>query len=118
MGLFKSLVDKMRDTRKDLEKKAAKAALEQGAKAARSALDSAGDAIEKAIFGDDDDPKRDEPKTKEPPDPFAKLKADEVAKKERARDDKRRAKERIANDAKLESDVDAELAELKTKLGK
>lgn len=118
MGLFKSLVDKMRDARKDLEKRAAKAALEQGAKAAKSALDSAGDAIEKAIFGVDDDGKRDERKSNAPPDPFAKLKADEVAKKERARDDKRRAKERIADDAKLDDDVDAELAELKKKLGK
>ncbi len=127
MGLFKSLVDKVKGTQKDLEKKAAKMALEQGAKAARSALDLAGDAIERAIFGDDDakaDSKDDKDatsastKTKDAPDPFAKLKAVEAAKKERAREEKRLAKERVAAEAKREDDVDAELEALKKKLGK
>jgi hypothetical protein len=56
MGVFKSIADKAKEQRDELAKKAAKkaarTALEQGAKAAMGAIDAAGNAIEKVIFGD------------------------------------------------------------------
>jgi hypothetical protein len=106
MGLFKSLVDKAREKRDELGKKAAKkaatAALEHGTEAATTALDNVGKAIGKAIFGDSDEKKTSDPPPA--PDPFAKQKAAEAARKARAEQDER--------------DVDDELAALKRKLGK
>lgn len=127
MGLFKSLLDKVKGAQEDLEKKAAKkageVALQQGAKAAKNAIDAAGNAIERAIFGDVEGDAKTSPI--EPPDPFAKVKADAAAKKERdaelrakERDEQRRAKERAAREAKVEREVDDELAAMKKRLGK
>jgi hypothetical protein len=71
MGVWKSLVDRMKDKRDELARKAAK-----------KAAGSVGKAIEKALFGDLDE--KDEI-SEEAPDPFAKLKAAEAEKKERER---------------------------------
>ena len=111
MGSWKSLFDRVKEKKDELQRKAVK-------KAARTAIDSAGKAVERVLFGkldDDEDEKAAEP---EKPDPFAKLKAAEAEKKEREREEKRRTKERAAEKEQLERDVDADLAELKKKLGK
>jgi hypothetical protein len=80
------------------------------------AVGSVGKAIEKALFGDAEE--AEPPSEKAPPDPFAKLKAAEAEKKKREGDERREAKERAATAKKLNRDVDAELAEMKKKLGK
>ena len=132
MGLFKSLVDKMKTGTDDLAKKAAKKAAEvafgQSKKAAKGALASAGKAIEKALFGDAEEENAQKTKVQEEkeakPDPFAKLKAADAAKKEREREESRRARgagdraaERAKRDAADAREVDDELAALKKKLG-
>ena len=112
MGRFDSLLDKFKEKRKELVRraasKAASAALEGTTKAAIGAVDSVGNAIEKAIFGDvvkskqDEDEKADRASGPAPgaTDPFAHLKERERAK------------------AKVDEDVDAELQALKKKLAK
>lgn len=85
MGDWKDFLDRIADKRDELARKAVK-------KAARTAIDSAGKAIGRVLFGKLDD---DEAKTppEEPPDPFAKLKAAEAEKKEqerREREEKKR----------------------------
>src|SRR5580698_10323916 len=92
VSLWRSLLDRMKDKKDELQRKAVK-------KAAQGALDSAGRAIEKALFGD---APPDAPREPAPPDPFAKLKAAEADKKERA-----------AAQKKLDREVDAELRALK-----
>jgi hypothetical protein len=125
MGVFKSIADKAKEQRdllaKKAAKKAAKTALEQGAKAAMGAIDAAGNAIERAIFGDSEEqdapkgkPERDEP----PPDPFAKLKAAAEAMKEDERKEEDAARRaRAARAAEDEKAIDAELEALKKKIG-
>jgi hypothetical protein len=109
VSLWKSVVDRMKDKKDELQRKAVK-------KAAQGALDSAGRAIEKALFGD---LPTSEPKAEtEKPDPFAKLKAAEAEARERARQDQARAKERAGAKAKADEEIDAELAALKKKLRK
>jgi len=123
MGLFKSLVDKVKGKKDELEKRAAKkaaeVAFEQTKRAAKGAIDSAGDALERAIFGDVE--AKEEKAKEEPPDPFAHLKARE--KEKAARDDEAAAREkaeraRKQSEARIEKEVDDELAALKKKLGK
>lgn len=82
--------------------KAADVALDRTKKAALGAADTMGEAIEKAIFGDVEGSR--ERKTPEAPDPFARLKAKEKAEREAAE--------------KAEEEVDADLRELKKRLGK
>src|SRR5215472_16057254 len=127
MGLFKSAVDKLRGKKDELEKKAAKkaarVAIEQGAKAARGALDSVGNAIEKAIFGDveggtDDAYEEEAHEEKAKPDPFAALKAAEAKKREEGRREELIAKEPTERQARNEAEIDAELAAMKKRLGK
>jgi hypothetical protein len=125
MGVFKSLVDKAKQKKDELARKAAKqaakTALEQSAKAAMGAIDSTGRAIEKALFGDteeesaksEDAAALDAKEAK--PDPFAKLKAAEVAKREREADAARAG--RAARLEAEDKEIDAELAALKKKLG-
>jgi hypothetical protein len=137
MGFWKELVDKVAQKKQELEeeakkraaKKAAEMALDTGKAAAKAAvknagrtLDYAGKKLEEAIFGsassaDDDAPASasgNEPS--QPPDPFAKLKADEAAKKERDKEGQVAAKSREQARAKTEREVDDELAALKKKI--
>jgi hypothetical protein len=120
MGLLKSLADRARAKREDLQrraaKKAAKVALDSTARAARGALDSIGDALEKAMFGEAAKPEADEADRAgapepPPPDPFAKLKAAEA---ERAA----RKRARGLSDEARDAEVDAELSAMKKRLGK
>jgi hypothetical protein len=117
MGLFKSILDKVRDKKDELQKaaakKAARIAVDQSAKAAKGALNSAGKAIEKALFGNAEE---EHPHEEEKPDPFAQLKASEAEKKRRDREEKLHAAERAEEQAKAEKEIDAELAALKKKL--
>jgi hypothetical protein len=155
MGFWKGLVDKVAQKKEELEeeakkraaKKAGEMALDTGKAAAKAAvknagrtLDYAGKKLEEAIFGsassdDDDAPSSSTSgasgkKPEKGPDPFAKLKADEAAKKERdkegrvnhttraseGRSDKAAAKSREQARAKTEREVDDELAALKKKI--
>ena len=130
MGVFKSLVDKAKDKKDELQKKAARkaarTALEQGAKAAMGAIDGAGKAIERALFGDAEEEGKTEddeaPASKR--DPFAKQKAAEADKRRAAARPERGVKDddalragRAAKVAAEEKEIDAELAALKRKLG-
>ena len=90
VGKLREIVDKMKAAPGRLgrhaAKKAAEAAVDVTAKAARGALDSMGDALEKAMFGDADEKKKEKnEKSDPPPDPFAKLKAAERAKAKKER---------------------------------
>jgi hypothetical protein len=86
VGDFKDFLDRIADKRNELARKAVK-------KAARTAIDSAGKAISRVLFGNlDDDDEAKNPAEAEMPDPFAKLKAAEAEKREREREEKRRAK--------------------------
>lgn len=126
-------------------KKAAEMALGTGKAAARAAvknagktLDYAGKKLEEAIFGeassdDDEAPasskpaanakrgsERNESAPAKGPDPFAKLKAEEAARKaaakEREQEEKAAARAREDARAKTEREVDDELAALKKKI--
>jgi hypothetical protein len=123
VGRFDSLLEKMNAKRKELVRraagKAASAALEGTTKAALGAVDSMGNAIEKAIFGDvvkstDDD----EGVPPEAPDPFARLKAKERAEREAQEKATEKTQARAQAKAKLDEDVDAELQALKKKLSR
>jgi hypothetical protein len=107
------LLDRLKDKRNELVRraagKAAGAALDGTKKAALGAADSLGEAIEKAIFGDVASSKEQD-ETPEAPDPFARLKAKERAEREAA--------EKAERAEEAEADVDAELRELKKRLGK
>ena len=100
----------------DTGKAAAKAAV----KNAGRTLDYAGKKLEEAIFGEatDDEapPSSRAPAKKDAPDPFAKLKAAEAAKKLRGKEEQVAARAREAARAKTERDVDDELAALKKKI--
>ena len=131
MGFWKGLVDKVAQKKEELEeeakrratKKAAEVAIDTGKAAAKAAvknagktLDYAGKKLEEAIFGEatphDDAP----PASSKPPDPFAKVKADEAARKQRGQEEKAAAKAREEARAKTEREVDDELAALKKKI--
>jgi hypothetical protein len=143
MGFWKGLVDKVAQKKEELEeeakkraaKKAADMAIGTGKAAARAAvknagktLDYAGKKLEEAIFGeasDDDEPASSRPakKAEAGPDPFAKLKAEEAARKTAAKDrertekeDRAAAKARDDARARSEREVDDELAALKKKI--
>lgn len=107
------LLDKLKEKRNELVRraagKAADAALDRTRKAALGAADTVGEAIERAIFGDVESSKTEEG-TPQAPDPFARLKAKEKAEREAA--------ERAEQAGKADKDVDAELRELKKRLGK
>jgi len=110
----RSFLDKLKDKRNELVRraagKAADAALDRTKKAALGAADTVGEAIERAIFGDVESSKKEEQGTPQAPDPFARLKAKERAEREAA--------ERAEQAEKAEDEVDAELRELKKRLGK
>ena len=138
MGFWKGLVDKVTQKKEELEdeakkraaKKAAEMAIDTGKAAAKAAvknagktLDYAGKKLEEALFGeatpDDDAPpssSKPQAKAEKAPDPFAKLKADEVARKERDTAEKAAAKARDEARAKTEREVDDELLALKKKI--
>ena len=118
MGVWKSLVDGMREKRDELARRAAKKAARTAVSSAGKMVDGVSKAIEDAIFGDGDGAKADDASPEATTDPFAKLKAAEAEKKEREREEKRLAKERVAAQKKADREVDAELAALKKKLGK
>ncbi len=123
MGVFKSIVDKANKKKDELAQKAAKqaakTALEQSAKAALGAIDATGRAIEKALFGKEDEEgaKSADSVPKPPaPDPFAKLKAAEALKRDR---EKQSVKAVTASKVEAdEREIDAELAALKKRLAK
>ena len=139
MGFWKGIVDKVAAKKEELEeeakkraaKKAAEMALDSGKAAAKAAvrnagktLDYAGKKLEEALFG----PASEEKDSSEaaPPDPFAKLKADEAAKQAVAkrgveakdRENVENAASRAREEARerTEREVDDELAALKKKI--
>ena len=136
MSFWKGLVDKVTQKKEELEdeakkratKKAAEMAIDTGKAAAKAAvknagktLDYAGKKLEAALFGeatsDDHTPASTTTGAKStPPDPFAKLKADEAARKTAAKEEKAATKAREEARAKTEREVDDELAALKKKI--
>jgi hypothetical protein len=139
MSFWKGLVDKVTQKKEELEdeakkratKKAAEMALDTGKAAAKAevrnagkTLDYAGKKLEAALFGeattDDDAPSSSQRAAEKAPDPFAKLKADEAARKaaakERDKDEKAAARAREEARAKTEREVDDELAALRKKI--
>jgi hypothetical protein len=103
-----------------------KAAARAAVKNAGKTLDYAGKKLEEALFGEasrddssDDAPASSKPKkekVEKGPDPFAKLKAEEAARKTRDKDERASATEREDARAKTEREVDDELAALKKKI--
>ena len=144
MGFWKGLVDKVAQKKEELEdeakkraaKKATEMAIDTGKAAAKAAvknagktLDYAGRKLEEVLFGEATPDENAPPSSSKPikkaekaakpergPDPFAKLKADEVARKERDKGEKAAAKSRDEARAKTEREVDDELAALKKKI--
>jgi hypothetical protein len=117
MGVWKSLVERMRDTRDELARKAAKKVARTALDSAGKAAGSAGRALERALFGDDARaPAKPEEAAKA--DPFARLKASEAEKRARDRMEKERLKERAVESRALDEVVDAEIAAMKKKLEK
>ena len=143
-GLVDKVAQKKEELGDEAKKRAAKKATEMaigtGKAAAKAAvrnagktLDYAGKKLEEAIFGevtpdDDEAPASARARAsrtaasggapkKDPPDPFAKLKAEEAAKKARTAEEKiaARARDEEAR-AKSEREVDDELAALKRKI--
>ena len=126
MSIFKTLADKARAKKEEMEreaaKKAAELAFEQSKKAAKSALERAGKSIENALFGDDEDaPASDAPppSSKKPPSRRPKP-APKPAPRAAPKEDERAlaAKRRAEDEAKLDKQVDDDLAALKRKLKK
>ena len=133
MGLWKGLVDKVSQKKEELEeeakkraaKKAAEIAIDTGKAAARSAvknagktLDFAGKKLGEALFGPEPEGGAQSPEAskKAAPDPFAKVKADEAARKVATQTEKTAVKEREQARARSEREVDDELAALKKKI--
>ena len=129
MGFWKGLVDKATKKKAELEeeakkaaaKKAAEMAIDTGKAAARSAvknagktLDYAGKKLGEALFGPE--PEEEAAPPSAAPDPFAKLKADEAARKVATQKEKTAANEREQARARTEREVDDELAALKQKI--
>ena len=133
MGFWKELVDKAAAKKDELSeeakrraaKRAGEMALDTGKAAARAAvksagktLDYAGRRLEQAIFGGPlpgEEPAR-SAATAEAPDPFAKVKADLVARTAAVRQDSIVSREREQARARSAREVDDELAELKRKI--
>ncbi len=128
MGFWKELVDKATKKKEELEEEAKKAAARKaadmaigtGKAAARSAvknagktLDYAGKKLGEALFGPEEE---EEAPPSAAPDPFAKLKAEEAARKVATQKEKMAAKEREQARARAEREVDDELAALKKKI--
>ena len=128
MGFWKGLVDKATKKKEELEeeakraaaRKAADMAIDTGKAAARSAvknagktLDYAGKKLGEALFGPEEEEKA---PPSAAPDPFAKLKAEEAARKVATQKGKLAAKEREQARARTEREVDDELAALKKKI--
>lgn len=122
MGFWSDLADKVAQKKDELEqeakkraaKKAADVALNTGKAAARAAienagktLDFAGKKLEEALFGSSETTVNREPKSA---DPFAKLKAEEAARKAQAKEERDRARQVAA------PDIEAELEALKKKI--
>lgn len=131
MGFWKGLVDKATKKKEELEeeakkraaKKAAELAIDTGKAAARSAvknagktLDYAGKKLGEALFGPGEEEDSPASGASAAPDPFAKLKADEAARKLSTQKEKVAVKEREQARAKTEREVDDELAALKKKI--
>ncbi|HEY5241712.1 MAG TPA: hypothetical protein VIJ22_09615 [Polyangiaceae bacterium] len=89
MGVWKSLVDRMKDKRDELARKAARKAAQTAVDSAGRLVGGVGKALERALFGDLED-NSEAPAEKAPADPFAKLKAAEAEKKERERLERRK----------------------------
>lgn len=124
MGVFKSLVDKVQAKKDELERKAAKKAaekatelaIERGKQAARAVVDQAGEAlksagasIEEALFG---------PESDAPPEakPEGEPRREDTAAASRDRDAEARA--RVDAEARLQREVDDELAAMKRRMGR
>ena len=130
MSIFKTLADKARAKKEEMEreaaKKAAELAFEQSKKAAKSALERAGKSVENALLGDDEDaPASDAPppSSKKPPSRRPKPAPKPAAKptpRAAPKEDERAlaAKRRAEDEAKLDKQVDDDLAALKRKLKK
>lgn len=133
MAFWKGLVDKVTQKKEELEeeakkraaKKAAEMALDTGKAAAKAAvrnaertLDYAGKKLEDVLFGEaaSDDSEDSGASTKRPDDPFAKLKAEDAARKLAAKQYQAAATARAAARALRSGEVDDELAALKKKI--
>jgi hypothetical protein len=116
MSVWKSLLERMKDTRDELARKAAKKVARAALDSASKAAGSAGKALGRAFFGEEEGAAVAEDASR--PDPFAKLKAAEAEKRAREHADKDREKKRAAETKKLDDDVDTELAAMKRKVGK
>lgn len=130
MSFFRDMADKLlqkkealeAEARKKATEKATEIALEQGKQAARSAVSRASKALEDALFGDDEDgPAKDS----DSPDSEAAAKRPEKAArtappptKTPPEDPQLAAKRRAEAQARIEAEVDDELAALKRKLKK
>jgi hypothetical protein len=123
MGVFKSLVDRVQAKKDELERKAAKKAaekatelaLERGKQAARAVVDQAGEALksagaslEEALFGPESDAT---PEAK----PDAEPRREDVAP---PRDHEGEARARVEAEARLQREVDDELAAMKRRMGR
>ena len=121
MSFFKDVADKLLQKKEALEaearKKATEIAIEQGKQAARSAVTRASKAIEDALFGEDEGEA-----TKDTDAPDSEAPAKKPAKIARPatppEDPQVAAKRRAAAQARIEAEVDDELAALKRKLKK
>ncbi len=132
MGFWKGLVDKATKKKEELEeeakkraaKKAAEMAIDTGKAAARSAvknagktLDYAGKKLGEALFGPEEGEEAPPSSSATAaPDPFAKLKAEEAARKLATQKEKTASKEREQARERTEREVDDELAALKKKI--
>jgi hypothetical protein len=80
MSVWRSLVERMRETRDELARKAARKVARTALDTAGKAAGSAGKALGRALFGDPEEAPP-WPEDTPPPDPFARLKAAEAEKK-------------------------------------
>jgi SRSO17 transposase len=135
MSFFKDVADKLLQKKEELEaearkrarEKATEIAIEQGKEAARSAVSGASKAIEDALFGDNDsDVSDDTAKADAPPGkstsqstgrPGAPSRHERTT-EDLAREERAAAARRAEDRARLEAEVDDELAALKKKLKK
>ena len=130
MPWFKPLTDRLEKKRRDLERQAAekvaRATLERGTQAARDALQSAGKAVEAALFGDGGGAavaKSEGAAPAKPPGALAKEAAADAARrreavKEAHARELQRADDRARVEESRDAEIDAELAAWKKKLGK
>jgi hypothetical protein len=124
MSVFKSLVDRVQAKKDELERRAAKKAaekatelaIERGKQAARAVVDQAGEAlksagasIEDALFGPEGDSMPQAKPDREP-------RRDDAP--TASRDRERQARARVEAEARLQRDVDDELAAMKRRMGR